>query len=125
MARVAWQFNGYSWAVNPDDDSGWKADEANSENLPIGSTNSSIQWGGRKSARRQISGFIWGPAGGTQRTNMESWKNNRVISNLIDHTGATQKAQLVMLEIRPVQDYLEWRANRQTYRYNAEFLARP
>src|SRR6185369_5463823 len=123
--RVAWQFNSYSWAINPDEDSGWKADESNAENLPIGSTSSSIQWGGRKSARRQISGFIWVPSGDTQRVNMESWKTNRTVSTLIDHTGASQKAQLVSLEMKPVQDHKEWLQNRQTYRYNAEFIARP
>lgn len=123
--RVAWQFAGYSWAVNPFEDSGWKADEVNAENVAIGSTSSSLQWGGRKSARRQIQGYIWGPSGATQLATMNSWKNNRTISTLVDHIGSSQKAQLVMFEARLASDIKEWQNGRQTYIYQAEFIARP
>jgi hypothetical protein len=125
MSRVAWSFNGYSFPINPDDDSGWTEDEVMTENVPIGSTNSSIQFVGRKSGRRQIQGWLWGPAAATQKSTMKSWKDNRTEATLIDHTGDSQKAIMVKFEAKPVMSISEWNQGRQTYRYTAEFIARP
>ena len=60
MARVAWQFNGYSWPINPEDDSGWIPGElVYSELVPIYKFSSHVQVGGKKSKRRQVRGWIW------------------------------------------------------------------
>lgn len=125
MARVAWQFAGNSFSINPDEDTGWEAAEVNAENVPIGSTQSSIQWGGRKSGRRQVSGWLWGPTTGAQKTMMQGWKNNRTVGNLIDHTGESVKCMVISFSAKPVLSQSEWKQGRQTYRYNLEFVTRP
>lgn len=125
MARVPWNFSGYDFPVNPSDDSGWKADEVNAENSPIGSTNSSLQWGARKSARKQCSGTLIGLSAQTQKTTMEGWKNNRTVAVLTDHTGEAKKCQLIAFEAKPIFNYSEWLHGRQTYTWQGEFIERP
>ncbi len=125
MARVAWKFNNQDFAINPDEDSGWSSQEVNAENLPINATESVIQWGGRKSARRIVSGWLWGPTASAQKSMMQTWKNNRIISNLIDHTGESMKCLVVNFTAKPVLSQSEWRHGRQTYRYELEFITRP
>lgn len=125
MARVAWSFNSQNFAINPDEDSGWTAAESFAENLPIGATQSSMQWGGRKSGRRTVSGWLWGPETAAQKTMMQGWKNNRTIANLIDHTGESVKAMVINFNAKPVLSQSEWKQGRQTYRYEIEFVTRP
>lgn len=125
MSRVAWSFNGQAFAINPDEDSGWEAAEVNAENVPIGATQSSIQWGGRKSGRRTVSGWLWGPDTGTQKSMMQTWKNNRTIANLVDHTGESTRCQVMNFNAKPVMSQSEWKQGRQTYRYTLEFVTRP
>lgn len=125
MARTAWSFAGSSFAINPDEDSGWEAPEVNAENVPIGATQSSIQWGGRKSGRRTVSGWLWGPSTAAQKTMMQGWKNNRTVGMLVDHTGESTKCMVVNFNAKPVLSQSEWKQGRQTYRFTLEFVMRP
>lgn len=123
MARVAWSFNGYDWAINPETDSGWRSEDIVYEGNPINSTKSSFQWGGRKSERRTITGWIIGPSGPTQYSNMMAWKENRITSVLTDHIGVTRTARMIKFDAEPVRSVSEWLEGRQTYKYTAEFVS--
>lgn len=125
MARTGWQFDSYTWAVNPEKDSGWVYEHAMSENLPIGASNSSLQFSAIKSGRRQISGWIWGPNAQDQYNRMRAWQLGLTTSNLIDHRGESKKAIMIKFEPELVQSVSEWQAGRQTWRYNAEFIIVP
>lgn len=122
MARVAWVFNGYSWPINPEKDSGWVKEEVYAEQVPIRSPKSSMQWGGRKTGRRQISGWLYGPSAQTLYNNMVSWKENRTRATLTDHFGNASVARLVKFDAEYIQANGEWLASRPVWRYNAEFL---
>ncbi len=122
MARVAWVFNSYSWAVNPEKDSGFNAEEVEPEAVAIGATKSTFQWGGRKSARRQISGWLYGPNALAQYNLMRGWKNNRTVATLVDHLGNSSTARLAKFDAEPVVSNTEWANGRSTWRYNAEFI---
>lgn len=124
MARVAWQFAGYSWSVNPEKDSGWVYEHILSEQVPIQATESDIQFGGRKSPRRQISGWIWGESSATQFAQMDNWRKNRTVGILVDHLGNSRSAIMVKFEPEAVQDIQAWNDGRQTWRYTAEFVGR-
>lgn len=123
MARVAWIFNGYSWAINPETDTGWRSEDIVYEGNPINSSRSVFQWGGRKSERRVITGWIWGPTGTTQYSNMMTWKENRVTATLTDHMGISRTARMIKFDAEPVRSVAEWQAGRQTYKYTAEFIS--
>lgn len=121
--RVAWQFNGWKWAINPETDSGWTAEEIMAEQNAINDRRSNIQFGGTKSARRQIHGWIIGPNGPVQLQKMQSWKANRTQATLRDHMGASRKAILLRFDLEFINSVTEWNAGRQAYKYNAEFIA--
>ena len=123
MARVAWTFDSYSWSINPDTDSDWVYEQVISEQVPVNASNSSIQFGGRKSGRRQIEGWLWGPNALTQKNKMKTWQLNRTRSTLTDHLGNAQAAILIRFEAKMVQSVSEWLSGRQTWRYTAEFIA--
>lgn len=125
MSRVAWRFNNQDFSINPDEDSEWEYAEINAENVAIGSTQSSLQWGGRKSGRRTVSGWLWGPTTAAQKSMMRGWKNNRTVGNLVDHTGESVKCMVVNFSAKPVLSQSEWKQGRQTYRYSLEFVSRP
>jgi hypothetical protein len=122
MARVAWRFNNYDWPINPDEDSGWTKPDIMSETNDVNANKSSLQFGGRKSARRQISGWIWGPGSVQLHINMHSWNDNRTKATLVDHTGVSRTCMMMNFAAKPVQDVREWRSGRQTYKYTAEFI---
>jgi hypothetical protein len=122
MSRVAWLFNGYAWPVNPEKDSGWTKDDVVGEVNPLQSNISTFQFTGRKSARRQISGWIWGPNSAEQLTKMRDWRINRTKATLRDHTGESKRCYCASLRLEPVQDIASWKSGRQTYRYDAEFV---
>lgn len=123
MARVGWEFNGYSWAINPMTDTDWIYEHNITEGVGINAQVSTLQYGGTKSGRRRISGWIWGPNGPTQFSNMRSWQRNRTQATLTDHKGNSVRAMLVKFEPEPTQDSVEWAQGRQTYKYTAEFVA--
>jgi hypothetical protein len=122
MARVAWSFNGYSWPINPEEDSTWIKEHIVAETGDVGAENSNIQFGGKKSARRQVSGWIWGPGSTQLLLNMHTWHANKVRANLVDHVGESRRCILLSFSPKPVKDVKEWRQGRQTYQYNAEFI---
>lgn len=121
--RVAWVFNGYSFPVNPEKDSGFNAEEVEPESVAIGATRSTFQWTGRKSARRTISGWCYGPNALEQYNTMRSWKNNRTIATLTDHLGNSASARLAKFDAEPVVSQTEWAHGRNTWHYTAEFVA--
>ncbi len=122
MARVPWRFNNYDFDVNPEKDSGFNAEEVEPEAVAIGATKSTFQWGGRKSGRRVISGWLYGPNALTQYNLMRSWKNNRTVATLTDHLGNTATARLVKFDAEPVVSNTEWAQGRSTWHYSAEFV---
>src|SRR5689334_11651810 len=121
MARTPWVFNGYSFPVNPEKDSNWTYEEVQPESVAIGASRSTFQYGGTKSGRRQISGWLYGTDATTQHNTMKSWHRNRTIATLVDHTGAATTARLSKFDAEFVQSNTEWKAGRNTWRYNAEF----
>jgi hypothetical protein len=120
--RVAWQFNGYSWAVNPESDSGWVYEHVEAENLPINAGRSSFQYGGTKSGRRQISGWLYGPSALDQYNRMKSWHRNRTTATLVDHLGNVSTARFSRFDAKPVVSATEWRQGRSTWQYTAELV---
>lgn len=120
--RVAWQFNSYQWPVNPETDTGFVSEEVLPEVVPIRATKSSVQWGGRKSARRQITGWLYGLKALEQYNTMRGWKENRTRASLVDHFGNTTTARLVKFDAKFVQSNTEWGAGRPTWQYTAEFM---
>lgn len=120
--RVAWQFANYNFPVNPFDDSNWIFDHAMSEQVPIQGTKSTIQFGGRKSARRTIKGWIYGENSAVQYATMEGWRQNKTQGTLIDHLGNSRNAIMIKFEPEAVQDIKAWEDGRQTWRYSAEFV---
>lgn len=123
MARVGWQFAGFDWYVNPEKDSNWVFDHAVSEQVPIQATKSTLQFGGRKSARRQISGWIYGENSAIQYATMEGWRQNKTQGVLVDHLGNSRNAIMIKFEPEAVQDIKAWEEGRQTWRYQAEFIS--
>lgn len=122
MARTPWNFSSYNFNINPEEDSGWVGENVEAENSPVGSSRSTIHWVARKTERRQTGGWIWGPGGATQLSNMKNWERNRTVSYLTDHTGDSRKARLRKFEAKPVQDIPEWKQGRQTWRWSGEWI---
>lgn len=122
MTRVAWEFNGYAWPVNPNTDSGWSSEEILAESNPVNASRSTLQFGGTKSARRQVSGWLFGLHAQEQFNRMSSWKSSKVRSLLKDHTGSTRAARLIKFDAKPSLSVSEWRSGRNTYEYTAEFI---
>ena len=122
MARTPWVFAGYEWAINPETDSGWVKEHNMAEHSPIEGTRSVLQFAGSKSARRRVTGWIWGILGPTQLTYMRAWRENKTQSTLTDHTGESRDCMLLTFEAEPARSVSELRAGRQTYRYTAEFI---
>lgn len=123
MSRVAWSFDGYSFSVNPEKDSDFIYEHIASDQVPINATKSNIQFGGTKSGRRQISGYIWGIGGPEQFAKMRDWQRTRKQATLTDHLGNSSSAVLIKFEPELVEDIYEWNQGRQTYRYSAEFIS--
>lgn len=122
MARVAWSFAAYEFPINPEKDSGWVYDHVMSEQVPIQATSSNIQFGGRKSPRRQVSGWIWGETSAAFFAQWDNWRRNKTQGTLTDHLGQSRTAILIKFEPEFVQDIQAWNDGRQTFRYNAEFI---
>jgi hypothetical protein len=122
MARVPWTFAGYNWPVNPEKDSDWVGSFVNTEHHPIESQKSSFQYTARRSSRRRISGWLFGPYAAAQLTQMQAWYNSRQTATLVDHTGQARACFLFSLELEHVQAVSEWQQGRNVYKYNAEFV---
>lgn len=120
--RVPWRFNNYDFAVNPEKDGGWVSEDVMPESVGIGASRSTFQYGGTKSGRRQISGWLYGPNALDQYNRMRSWKANRTRSTLIDHLGNSTTARVSKFDAEAVQSSTEWRLGRATWRYNMEFV---
>lgn len=120
--RVPWKFDGYDWPINPEKDNGWTYEQVMTEAVPINSPKSSLQFGGVKSGRRQVSGWIWGPSAPTFFAKLRAWQRSRTKATLIDHLGNTNSAILLRFEPELIQSASEWTAGRQTWRYTAEFI---
>lgn len=121
MSRTAWIFSGYSFPVNPEKDNGFVYEDVFPETVPIGASRSSIQYGGTKSGRRQISGWIVGLHSLEHYNKMKEWKRNRTKGTLIDHFGNSTTARLTKFDAEYIHSNAEWLAGRPTWRYNAEF----
>lgn len=122
MSRVAWVFDSYPWAINPNEDGGWIKESILVEQNNIRSRYSVFQHTADKSARRKVQGWIWGSTGAEQLAKMRAWKNTRVRAVLTDHTGESRRCFVGALELTPQQDASEWNKGRQTYKYNIEFI---
>ena len=123
MARVGWEFESYSFAINPEEDSGWVPELVISERVAINASRSNIQIGGAKSDQRQVSGWIWGAGANEQYNKLYNWVKNRTQSTLVDHNGVSRRAILVEFKPTAVSNPREWSAGRQTWRYSARFIA--
>jgi len=123
MARTPWSFASYSFPLNPNTDTDWVEELALSEQLPIGSSRSVLQFGGRKAAKRQTHGYIWGPNAQEQYNQMVSWFRNRTQATLTDHTGRSRKAMLTKFSARLVNDVAAYRENRITWEVDCEWTA--
>jgi hypothetical protein len=122
MARVAWQFGSYSFAINPEKDSGWIYEDVMPETVGIGASRSTFQYGGTKSGRRQISGWLYGASALDQHNRMKGWKQSRVKATLIDHLGNSTTARFSKFDAEAIQSATEWKLGRATWRYNAELI---
>jgi hypothetical protein len=122
MARIPWRFNNYDFPVNPEKDGGWVYEDVQPETVGIGAPRSTFQYGGTKSGRRQISGWLYGVNAGEQYNTMRAWKRSRVKATLIDHLGAATTARLSKFDAELVVSNTEWALGRSTWRYNAEFI---
>ena len=122
MARVAWVFNGYSWPVNPLTDTDWSVALVEAENVAVGASQSRFQYTGRKSRRRQITGWLYGVHASTQLATMRGWHMNRTVATLVDHMGQSARARLTSFVPEVVPNAAEWLQGRSTWRYTAEFV---
>lgn len=122
MSRVAWSFSGVEFPINPYEDSGWIWEHVSTEDVPIQATKSTLQFGGRKSPRRQVKGYIWGSICAGWKSQLENWRKDKTNGTLVDHLGDSQSAVLMKFEPELVNDPQEWVNGRQTYRYVAEFV---
>lgn len=122
MARVAWNFAGYDWPVNPEKDSEWKMETMNSEYNPLDGIVSHFQFTARKSARRSVTGWLIGPLASQQLTNMREWRDSKRVATLRDHVGQERRCFLMTLELEPIMNAVAWKAGQQVYRYSAEFV---
>lgn len=122
MARTAWSFDNYSWSVNPEKDSGFVYEDVMPESVGIGASRSTFQYGGTKSGRRQISGWLYGAGALDQYNRMRGWKNNRTKATLIDHLGNATTARFSKFDAEIIQSATEWKLGRSTWRYNAEII---
>lgn len=122
MARVPWRFNNYDWSINPEKDSGWNYEDVMPESVAIGAGRSTFQYGGTKSGRRQISGWLYGPSALDQYNRMKAWKQARTKSTLVDHLGNVSTARFAKFEAEAVQSATEWKLGRATWRYSAELI---
>lgn len=123
MTRTAWQFDGYAWPTNPDEDSGWVTEPMYAEKNPLAASVSKFQFTALKSARRQVSGYLYGVHALEQRDKMDEWLRKRVQATLVDHLGGARRAVLLRFEARAVPDVRAHRDGRATFRFAAEFVA--
>lgn len=123
MSRVAWQFNNYSWPVNPETDTGWVTEVVYVEHNPLQATHSVWQSLTRKSPRRKISGWIFGAQGALFKQQLEQWHRQRVVAILKDHLNDQRKAFFLSLSFSLVPSYSEWKQGRAVWRYDAELIA--
>ena len=121
MARVPWRFDNYDFAVNPEKDSGFVYEDVMPESVAINAPRSTFQYGGTKSGRRQISGWLYGVNALDQYNRMRGWKAARTKATLVDHIGHSTTARLSKFDAEVVQSATEWKLGRSTWRYNAEF----
>lgn len=117
-----WSFAGYTFPTNPENDTGFNKEVIYAENVPIQSNSSSIQVGGKKSSRRQISGMLFGPYSAQHLAKFEEWLENSTVSTLRDHLGRTNRAMLVSFDKEAVFNVKDIQCGRQSWRYNAEFI---
>ena len=122
MSRTPWQFAGYSWAINPEKDSGFVYEDVMPESVGIGAARSTFQYGGTKSGRRQISGWLYGVNALDQYNRMKGWKQARTKATLIDHLGNSTTARFSKFDAEIIPSATEWRLGRSTWRYNAELI---
>lgn len=122
MSRVPWSFDGYEWPINPDTDTGWVKEHIFVEQNPLQASLSFFQRTSSRSARRRISGWIYGPQGQTFKSKLEYWHAVTRRALLVDHLGVQKMAFLYSLSFTAVFSVSEWRYGRQTWRYDAEFV---
>lgn len=119
--RTAWRFDNYDWPINPEKDSSFTFEDVMPESVAIGASRSTFQYGGTKSGRRQISGWLYGPKALEQYNKMRGWKAARTKATLIDHLGNSVTARISKFDAEIIQSATEWRLGRSTWRYNCEF----
>lgn len=123
MSRIAWNFDGYDWLINPSTDSGWTTEPTYAEVLPIAAGLSKIQYGGTKLARRSIGGTIVGRVNGDFKGRLETWMLNRTISVLTDHSFNARRCLITKVTFNTATDMASLRQGKQSWTYNVEFTA--
>lgn len=120
--RVSWIFAGYQWAINPEKDSGFIYEDIMPESVGIGASRSTFQYGGTKSGRRQISGWLYGINALDQYNRMKGWKQSRIKGVLVDHLGYSATVRFSKFDAETILSATEWKLGRATWRYNAEIV---
>lgn len=123
MSRVPWKFGSYIWPINPDTDTGWIVEQVYVEHVPLTATSSVWQHVGRKSQRRRISGWIYGPHAAVFKQQLTQWYQQRIANTLIDHMQQSQRAFFLSLSFTVVPSVSEWKQGRAVWRYDAELVA--
>lgn len=122
MPRVAWSFANYTWPINPDTDTGWVRDHIFVEQNTLQAPRSFFQKTSTRSARRRISGWIYGAQGPEFKAKLEYWHLVSTRGILVDHLGVQKRAFLISLSFTAVSSASEWKQGRQAWRYDAEFV---
>lgn len=126
--RVAWVFavggSSYTMPINPDNDSDDNGDDpVYTETVPLGASQSSFQFSGRKSARRKITGIAKGSWVSTFRSNITTWRNARSTVSITDETGYSANYKILSAQWTPEKDNTEFRLyRRRVYRYTIELV---
>lgn len=123
MAKISWKFNNYTFPVNPDEDSGWTVNPVISEVIPIYASQGSVQVGGIGSARRRISGWIFGSNSNSFKAQFDSWMVSGTVGTLTDHLNQSRRARLIRFEPAALRDAKYVRQGIQIWKYTAEFIA--
>lgn len=122
MSRVPWVFGTYVWPINPETDTGWIVEHVFVEQNTLASAESFFQKTATRSARRRISGWIFGQRAVEFKNMLETWHRLSTRATLTDHLGVSRRAFVFSLSFTLVPSVSEWKQGRATWRYDAEFV---
>jgi len=122
MAKIPWKFNGYTWHINPETDSGFSRVKLYTEDVALHDVKSRIQVGGIQSRHRIVGGVLTGPFANYQMSLFEMWHEANTISDLIDHTGESHRCMVLRCDKDIVFNTLDFNCPRKTWKYTLEFV---